>query len=80
MTPEEVRDRVSAEIDGAQVEVFGEGDRFEIRVVSPAFEGLKTLQRHKLVNGCIQDWISDGSIHAVSIRTRTPEEQANAGD
>ena len=79
MNPEEVAERVRQGIESAQVEVLGEGDRFEIRVVSPAFEGKRSVGRQQLVYGCINDLLRDGTIHAVTIQARTPEE-APPGD
>lgn len=74
MNPEDVKALVEAGIDDAEVAVEGAGDKFDIRVVSPAFEGLMPVKKQKLVYSCINDKIADGSIHAVNIQTWTPEE------
>ncbi len=50
----------------------GCGDSFQVHVVSPAFEGAKRLQRHKMVNEAVGD-LMDG-IHALSITAKTPAE------
>ncbi|MDF1821646.1 MAG: BolA/IbaG family iron-sulfur metabolism protein [Alcanivoracaceae bacterium] len=78
MTAEEVRALVEAGIDGAQAEVDGAGDKFDIRVVAAAFDGKRPVARQQLVYGCINERISDGSIHAVSIQTYTPDEWETA--
>lgn len=78
MTAEEVRALVEAGIDGAQAEVGGAGDKFDIRVVAAAFDGKRPVARQQLVYGCINERISDGSIHAVSIQTYTPDEWETA--
>lgn len=74
MNPEDVKALVEAGIEGAEVAVDGAGDKFDIRVVSPAFEGLTPVRKQQLVYGCINDKIADGTIHAVNIQTFTPEE------
>jgi acid stress-induced BolA-like protein IbaG/YrbA len=61
-------------ISDARVEVVVEGNRALITVVSPAFEGLSRVQKQQTVYACIDDFIRDGSLHAVTIRALTPEE------
>lgn len=78
MNPEEVAERLRQGIADARVDVQGGGDRFEIRVVSPAFEGKRRVGRQQLVYGCINDLLRDGTIHAVTIDARTPEEVQGA--
>jgi stress-induced morphogen len=41
-------------------------------VTAPQFEGLSRIQQHKLINE-IFDGELGGSIHALSIKTQTPE-------
>ncbi|PID61004.1 MAG: hypothetical protein CSB44_08010 [Gammaproteobacteria bacterium] len=65
---------VSKAIDGADAEVTGDGSQFEVRVVSERFDGLSTLDRHKLVYATLDEYIKSGAIHALSIRAYTPAE------
>lgn len=74
MTPEEIKALVEQGIEGAEAAVAGEGDKFQIRVVSDAFAGLNRVRKQQLVYGCINHLIQDGSIHAVSLQTFTREE------
>ncbi|MBM7332411.1 MAG: BolA family protein [Alcanivorax sp.] len=74
MNPDDVKALVEAGFDGADVAVEGEGDRFLIRVVSDAFEGLMPVKRQQLIYACINDRIKDNSIHAVSLKTFTRAE------
>lgn len=67
-------DLVEKEIDGASADVSGDGSKFEARVVSPAFDGLSTIKRHKLVYAVLDEHIRSGAIHALSIRAYTPDE------
>ncbi|HEY0180249.1 MAG TPA: BolA/IbaG family iron-sulfur metabolism protein [Dokdonella sp.] len=63
----------------ARVEVRGEdGVHFEALVVSAAFAGKLPLARHRLVYAALGERMG-GEIHALSLRTLTPEEAA-AGD
>jgi acid stress-induced BolA-like protein IbaG/YrbA len=65
---------IQSGIEGARVDVVVEGNRALITVVSPAFEGLSRVQKQQKVYACIDALISDGSLHAVTIRALTPDE------
>lgn len=78
MNAEEVKTLVEAGLEGADVAVEGEGDRFLIRVVCDAFEGKMPVKRQQLVYGCIDARIKDNSIHAVSIKPFTRAEWEKA--
>lgn len=47
---------------------------FRVRVVSPQFAGLRTLQRHQLVYRSLGE-LMQTDIHALSIAALTPEEE-----
>ena len=51
----------------------GGGDHFEVLVVSERFEGLRLLQRHRLVYDSLGD-LMRARIHALTLRTLTPAE------
>lgn len=46
---------------------------FRVRIVSPRFAGLRTLQRHQLVYGSLGE-LMQTDIHALNIAALTPEE------
>ncbi|KAF9977604.1 hypothetical protein BGZ73_005458 [Actinomortierella ambigua] len=48
----------------------GCGQNFEIKIVSPVFEGKTTLQRHRLVNEALKAEIAQ--VHAFSQKSFTP--------
>lgn len=79
MQPEEIRRMIESGLPGARVEVAGEdGTHFEALVVSEAFAGRNTLARHRLVYGTLGSRMGQ-EIHALSLRTFTPEEYARQG-
>ena len=60
----------------ARVEVIGpDGVHFEAVVVSPAFAGKLPLARHRMVYATLGD-LMGGAIHALQLKTLTPEEAA----
>ncbi|HVF18449.1 MAG TPA: BolA family protein, partial [Steroidobacteraceae bacterium] len=46
---------------------------FRVRIVTPAFAGLRPLQRHQLVYKALGDMMQT-DIHALSIAAFTPDE------
>lgn len=46
---------------------------FYATVVSSAFEGLSKIRQHKIIMDLFHDAIADESIHALSIKTFTPQ-------
>lgn len=76
MQAEEVKQVVEGQLDGSQVITAGEGCNFEITVISPAFMGLSPVKKQQLVYGCLSEQIASGAIHAVTIKTYTPEQWA----
>ena len=60
----------------AEVEVQGaDGVHFEARVVSSAFVGKMPLARHRMVYATLGE-LMGGAIHALALRTLTPDEAA----
>ena len=51
----------------------GEGGHYRLLVVSPRFAGKTTLQRHRIVYDALGE-LMRSRIHALSIRSLTPEE------
>lgn len=75
-TPEIVKDYIAAGLDCTHLEVDGDGSHFSAVIVSPAFAGKRLIQRHQLVYSALGDRMR-AEIHALSMKTLTPEEYAN---
>lgn len=71
---DDLKSRLEEAFNDAEVDVAGEGNRFEIHIVSAAFEGLNRVRRQQAVYAVIGDLIASGAIHAVTIRASTPDE------
>ena len=74
-TAAEIRQRIESAIPGATAEVedwTGGGDHFRATVISGAFTGLTRIQQHRLVYDIFGAEIG-GPIHALSLKTQTPE-------
>ena len=61
----------------SEAEVFfthEEGCNLSLKIVSPDFENLSLVNRHKLVLGFFRDSFASGSLHAMSLSLKTPLE------
>lgn len=75
-TPEQVRQYITEGLDCEHIEVQGDGAHFEAVIVSTAFEGKRRIARHQQVYAVLGKRM-DAEIHALSMRTLTPEEYRN---
>lgn len=76
MTPEQIEQLIQQQMPEAQVSVSGEEGKFTAEVTSEAFEGLPIIKRHKMVYAGVNDEITSGALHALTIVARTPAEKA----
>jgi acid stress-induced BolA-like protein IbaG/YrbA len=76
MSPEAVQALLSEKLDQCQVSVDGDGYKYEITVIGDVFEGLNAVKRQQYVYAALNEKITDGSVHAVTIKTYTPAQWA----
>lgn len=76
MNEEDIIERVRGLYPDAIIDAAGEDCSFELYVISEEFTGLNTLQRQKPILALFKDDISAGRLHALSIKAKTPQEQA----
>jgi len=75
MTIEEVQAKLEAGIESSQVTMEGDGCNCSAVVVSPIFEGMSLLQRQRSVLAVVSEEIKSGELHALSVKTYTPNER-----
>ena len=76
MNADTIRQLIETGLPGSRVEVQGEdGVHFEAVVVCAAFAGKLPLARHRMVYATLGEKMG-GEIHALQLRTLTPEEAA----
>ena len=72
--PEEIKRLIEQALPGSQVIVSGDdGVHFEATVISPAFGGKTLLQQHRLVYAALGGRVESAEIHALALKTYTPE-------
>ena len=74
MDPEEVKRLIEAGLPGSKVTVNGDGSHFDAVVISEAFAGLTPVKKQQLVYATVNEHITSGKLHALSIKTYTPDE------
>jgi acid stress-induced BolA-like protein IbaG/YrbA len=79
MQASELQALINAGLPDAEVIVKGEGDHFEAVVVSRQFAGLTMVQQHRLVYAALGDRMG-GEIHALALRTLTPDSWQGSGE
>ncbi len=72
-TPEDIKRWIQSGLETTYVEIDGDGHHFDAVIVSPAFTGKNRVQQHQLVYRTLGDKMK-AEIHALSMRTLTPEE------
>lgn len=72
---EDIQRMIQAALPDAHVTVAGDdGQHFEALIVSPAFAGKSLVQQHQMVYRSLGANMRDAVIHALALRTLTPEQ------
>ena len=71
---EEVRARIQATFPDAEIHLEGQDCNLNAVIVSTAFEGQGLLARQRAVMATVQDLVSSGALHALGLKTYTPEQ------
>jgi acid stress-induced BolA-like protein IbaG/YrbA len=78
VTVDSVKQGIAAGLACEHLEVAGDGEHFQALIVSREFEGRNRVQRHQLVYAALGDRMRE-EIHALSMRTLTPDEWKAGG-
>ena len=76
MTSEELRSLIIAGLPCEQITVEGDGRYWSATVVSSACEGKRPVARHQMVYATLGNRLHTDQIHALSLKTLTPQELA----
>lgn len=80
MNEETIVRMIQAGLPGSEVSVTGDGRHFEATVVSAGFAGKSMLEQHRMVYATLGDSFRTDALHALSLKTYTPEQwQAATG-
>ena len=73
ISPEKVQIMIQERLSNADVKVVGDGQHFEAIIVSPEFVGKSRVKQHQIVYAALQAELASEAIHALSLKTYTPE-------
>ncbi|WP_128478422.1 BolA family protein [Halorussus pelagicus] len=84
MDADDVTELIESNLEDAEATVshprgVDDEDHLAATVVSPAFEGESLVAQHELVYDALGDHMTD-DIHALELKTYTPEEYAEKSD
>ncbi len=73
----ELRALIETALPGADVDVLDEGGGDHLRAVvrAPQFAGRSVIEQHRMVKAAVQERMDDGTIHALSVKTMSPDEE-----
>jgi acid stress-induced BolA-like protein IbaG/YrbA len=74
MQPDNIKTLIETGLKNSIVTVDGDGRHFNAIVITPEFTGKSRIEKQQLVYATLGDRIATGVIHAISIKTYTPEE------
>jgi len=76
ISPQQIEEMIRSQIPDAEVQVqdlTGGGDHYQVTVVSSQFENKGLVQQHQLVYGALRQAMSSEAIHALALKTYTPQ-------
>ena len=84
MNADDVKRLIESNLEDAEATVshprgVDDEDHLAATVVSPAFEGERLVQQHQMVYDALGEHMTT-DIHALELKTYTPEEYAEAGE
>lgn len=75
MNAEEIQKIIAAGLPCEGLSVQGD-DYPQALIVSSQFEGLSRVKRQQMVNALLKPYFDSGELHALSMKTLTPEERS----
>ncbi len=71
---EELKQILTTEFPSATITVEGDGHHFNVMIVADDFSGKTKVQQQQMVYKVLNDAIARGDLHAISMKTYTPEQ------
>lgn len=75
MDQTEIRALLEDGLPECEIELIAEGNKLGLRLTGDVFAGMNRVKRQQLVYGLLNDKISSGEIHAVSMDCKTLAER-----
>jgi acid stress-induced BolA-like protein IbaG/YrbA len=69
-----IQEILAAALPGTEVDVQGEGGKYLVTAMGDIFEGLNAVKRQQTIYKVLNEHISSGAIHAVTMRLSAPSD------
>ena len=79
MTADQLETLIAEQLPCQHLSVEGDGRHWYATIVSTQFEGLRLIQRHQKVYATLGQKMHTDEVHALSMKTYTPNEWAQQG-
>jgi acid stress-induced BolA-like protein IbaG/YrbA len=76
MTADQLQALITSGLECEHCALEGDGRHWYATIVSRAFEGRRLIQRHQMVYATLGSRMQTDEVHALSMKTYTPEEWA----
>ncbi len=76
MHSEQIKKIIAEGLPCEGLHVEGDGEHFEALLVSSEFVGKSRVQRQQMVNAVLRPYFDSGELHALSMKTLTPDERS----
>ncbi|MGI9251454.1 MAG: BolA family protein [Pseudohongiellaceae bacterium] len=76
MQGEQIKDIIQQAMPDCQITVEGGDGKYLVSVVGQEFEGLNAVKRQQLIYQLLNEHITSGAIHAITMHLQTPAEAA----
>lgn len=74
MTESEIKDILTNTLDLQEIHVTGDGSHFQVIAVDDRFAEMNRLKKQQTITQPLAEYIADNRIHALSVKTFTPDE------
>ncbi|MDF1484746.1 BolA family transcriptional regulator [Ramlibacter sp. H39-3-26] len=79
MTADQLQAIIAAGLPCERIALEGDGRHWYATIVSAEFEGRRIIERHQRVYAALGEKIHTDEVHALSMKTYTPDEWAALG-
>jgi acid stress-induced BolA-like protein IbaG/YrbA len=74
MDSKEIQRLLNTHLPDCQISVAGDGGKFQVSAVGEVFVGLSAVRRQQKIYQILNEHISSGAIHAVTMQLMSPDE------
>ena len=74
MDTSQIEQLLTEQLQLSEVRVTAEGSHYAVIAVGDCFDGVSRVKQQQMIYAPLMAAIADGSIHAVSIKTFTPQQ------